>query len=72
MMHSASGTPISLRTMFTPANQRRHLVERMTPAHAFAAHAAIRRQHQPFGWNVLQRQPGQFRHFVGDSTCSVW
>ena len=45
-------------------HQRHDFVERMAAAHAFAAHAAIGRDHQPLRRNVLERGADLRRHFV--------
>src|SRR6185312_11683519 len=43
-------------------DERHHLVERVPPAHAFAAHAAVGAEHQPLRRNDLQRLADDGRH----------
>src|SRR5580698_9533855 len=46
-------------------HQRDHFVKGVTAAHAFAAHAAIRRNHQTLGRNIFERGADLRRHLVG-------
>ena len=62
--HSASGSPSSFRTMFVPSTIDTILYAGVPPPHAFAAHAAIGRDDQPLGRNVLQRLADQRRDLV--------
>ena len=47
-----------------PAHERDHLVERVQPAHALAAEAAIGRDDQTTGIHHLERAPDQRRDFL--------
>src|SRR5215472_18110048 len=46
-------------------HQRHDLVVGVTPAHALAAHAAVGREHQPLGWNVLERAANVIGNLFG-------
>src|SRR5205085_7216349 len=45
-------------------HDRDHLVERVAPAHALAAHAAVRRKHQALGRNVCERLAHEAGHLL--------